>query len=67
MPRKPRPHHLKKIPVCYRLQRWLVDWMRAQPSPASVAIERALMAHYALQTPETVEVSTAATEIAQEA
>lgn len=33
---------MKKIPVGYKLPRWLVEWLRSQDTPAAVLIEEAL-------------------------
>ena len=48
---------LLKIPVGYKLPRWMVEWMREESrspgSPsAAVMIEAALRAHYSLKQPE---------------
>lgn len=45
-----------KIPVGYKLPRWIVEWLRndAQPpgaASAAVLIENALRAHYGLKPP----------------
>jgi len=40
---------LLKIPVGYRLPRWLVLWMRQQDKAASVLIEEALVEKYQLK------------------
>ena len=42
-------YHLKKIPVCYKLPRYLVEWLRKQDIPASQIIEGAICKEYALQ------------------
>jgi len=48
---------LLKIPVGYKLPRWIVDWLRNEAQPpgaasAAVLIENALRAHYSLKPPE---------------
>ena len=50
--RKPSPPELKKIPVGYKLPRWIVDWLRAQDEPAAQLIEEALKARHKLKPPE---------------
>ena len=60
---KPKPGRpridpqMLKIPVGYKLTRWMVEWMREESrspgSPsAAVLIENALRAHYGLKSPE---------------
>lgn len=39
---------LVKIPVSYRLPRWLVEWMRSQDAPQSILIEDAIRSFYNL-------------------
>ncbi len=46
-----------KIPVGYKLTRWMVEWLRKEAQPpgaasAAVLIENALRAHYGLKPPE---------------
>ncbi len=46
-----------KIPVGYKLPRWIVEWLRNEVQPhgaasAAVMIEAALRAHYSLKPPE---------------
>lgn len=36
----------KKIPVGYKLPRWVVAWLRKEPRPASQLIEEALTSHF---------------------
>jgi hypothetical protein len=43
---------LLKIPVAYKLPRWLVEWMREQPEAMSIQIERALTQTHNLSPPE---------------
>jgi len=50
--RKPGPPALKKIPVCYKLPRWLVEWIRAQDEPAAQLIENALRKSHKLKPPK---------------
>jgi hypothetical protein len=40
-----------KVPVGYKLPRWLVDWLRAQDVPAAQLIEEALCKRYKLKPP----------------
>lgn len=40
---------LFKIPVSYKLPRWLVTWIRGQDKPASHLIEEALCETYHLK------------------
>lgn len=42
---------MKKIPVCYKLPRWLVEWLRAQDTSAAQLIEGALRQRHKLQPP----------------
>ena len=41
-----------KIPVGYKLPRWLVEWLRDQDEPAARLIEAALVRHHKLVAPE---------------
>ena len=43
---------LFKIPVGYKLRRWLVEWLRAQETPAAQLIENALQRVYKLKAPD---------------
>ena len=43
---------LKKIQHNTKLPRWLVQWIRMQPIPAALLIERALMARHNLKAPK---------------
>ena len=43
---------LRKVPVGYKLPRWLVEWIREQELPASLLIERALVQVYKLKCPK---------------
>jgi len=49
-----------KVPVGYKLPRWLVDWLRAQDVPAAHLIENALRKQHKLKAPN-AEVSGAGT------
>lgn len=40
-----------KVPVGYKLPRWLVDWIREQPAPAAQLIEEALTRRHKLRPP----------------
>lgn len=50
--RKPVPEQLKKIPVGYKLPRWLVEWLREQDVPAAQLIEDALKRRHKLRPPD---------------
>ena len=41
----------KKIPVGYKLPKWLVDWIRAQDNTAAGMIETALIKQHKLTPP----------------
>ena len=43
--------NLKKIPVSYRLPRWLVEWMRDHKNASSKLIEDAIKSHYDIVEP----------------
>lgn len=50
-----RPHvapQMLKVPVGYKLPRWLVDWLREQDEPAAQLIEDALRRRHKLKPPE---------------
>ena len=49
--RPPLPPELKKIPVAYKLPRWMVEWLRAQDKTATRLIEDAVIAQYGLKPP----------------
>jgi len=40
-----------KVPVGYKLPRWLVEWLRAQDTPAAQLIEAALVRRHKLTPP----------------
>jgi hypothetical protein len=44
---------LLKIPVAYKLPRWLVEWLREQDRPQAQVIEEALVERYKLTPPRT--------------
>ncbi len=44
---------LVKIPVGYKLPRWLVEWLRSQDTPAARLIEDALCKRHKLKQPVT--------------
>lgn len=48
---KPKDPRIVKIPVGYKLQRWLVEWLREQPNQAAT-IEDALIWRHKLKGPE---------------
>ena len=50
--RKPAPAPLVKIPVCYKLPRWLVEWIREREEPAAQLIEDALCKRHKLKPPK---------------
>lgn len=41
-----------KVPVGYKLPRWLVDWLRGQQKPAAQLIESALRRQHKLRPPQ---------------
>jgi len=45
---------LVKIPVGYKLPRWLVEWLREQDGSAAVLIEDALKEKHGLVSPDKV-------------
>ena len=47
-----KPPELVKVPVCIKLPRWLLDWMRQQDKSMAVLIEEALCKKYHLEPPE---------------
>ena len=50
--RPPIDSRLVKVPVGYKLPRWLVDWLRGQDEPAAQLIEDALRRRHKLKPPE---------------
>ncbi|NIW47059.1 MAG: hypothetical protein GWN30_20615 [Gammaproteobacteria bacterium] len=48
-PKKDR--RMVKIPVGYKLPRWLVEWMREQPESQAAIIEDAVMEKHNLKEP----------------
>lgn len=50
--RPPGDPDLVKVPVGYKLPRWLVEWMREQDTPAAQLIEEALTKRHKLKPPE---------------
>jgi len=50
--RKPCNPLLKKIPVGYKLPRWLVEWMREQEPSNAKLIEQAMIDCYKLSPPD---------------
>lgn len=42
---------LVKVPVGYKLPRWLVEWLREQDTPAAQLIEDALRRRHKLKPP----------------
>lgn len=49
--RPPIDPQLVKIPVGYKLPRWLVEWIRSQDNPASRMIEDALCRQHDIEPP----------------
>jgi hypothetical protein len=47
----PIDKRMVKVPVGYKLPRWLVAWIREQDEPAAVLIEDALCKIYKLKPP----------------
>jgi len=47
--RPKQKHELLKIPVCYKLPRWLVHWLREQKISAAKIIENAIVKEYKLK------------------
>jgi hypothetical protein len=50
--RPPGDPDLVKVPVGYKLPRWLVEWLREQDEPAAQLIEDALCKWHKLKPPE---------------
>lgn len=49
---RPAQHpDLLKIPVSYKLPRWLVEWLRDQDRPQAQVIEEALVQRHKLKPP----------------
>lgn len=49
--RPPTDPDLLKIPVSYKLPRWLVEWLREESAPASQIIESAILRRHKLKPP----------------
>lgn len=49
--RPPIDPQMVKVPVGYKLPRWLVDWIRQQDEPAAQMIEEALRKVHHLRPP----------------
>lgn len=49
--RPPIDPQMVKVPVGYKLPRWLVDWLREQDVPAAQLIEDALRRRHKLKPP----------------
>lgn len=43
---------LVKKPTGYKLQQWIIDWLREQETPAAVLIEEALIKAHQLKPPK---------------
>ena len=50
--RPPIDQRLVKVPVGYKLPRWLVEWLREQDEPAAQLIEDALRRRHKLKPPD---------------
>ena len=50
--RPPLDPQIVKVPVGYKLPRWLVEWIRQQDESAAVLIEDALCKRYKLKPPK---------------
>jgi len=50
--RPPIDPQLVKVPVGYKLPRWLVEWMRARPESQAMLIEESLKKRHKLKPPE---------------
>lgn len=48
---KPKNPQLVKVPVGYKLPRWIIAWMAAQDKSRAKLIEEALIAHYRISMP----------------
>lgn len=49
--RPPIDPQMVKVPVGYKLPRWLVEWLRCQDRPAAQLIEDALRKQHKLKAP----------------
>ena len=49
--RPPIDPQMVKVPVGYKLPRWLVEWLRIQEEPAAQLIEDALRKQHKLKAP----------------
>lgn len=49
--RPPIDPQIIKVPVGYKLPRWLVEWLREQDTPAAQLIEDALRKQHKLKAP----------------
>jgi len=47
-----KPSELVKTPVCLKLPRWLLAWMRSQDQSMAILIEEALSEKHGIQAPE---------------
>ena len=50
--RPPIDPRMVKVPVGYKLPRWLVEWLREQDEPAAQLIEDALRRRHKLKPPD---------------
>lgn len=46
---------LVKVPVGYKLPRWMVEWLRKQSAPAAQLIEDALTKRHSLKPPSSTQ------------
>ena len=54
--RPPIDPRMVKVPVGYKLPRWLVEWLREQDEPAAQLIEDALRRRHKLKPPAEVDI-----------
>jgi len=47
-----KPSELVKVPVCLKLPRWLLAWMRSQDQSMAVLIEEALSEKHGIEAPK---------------
>ncbi len=49
--RPPAPPMLKKEPISVKLQKWLIEWMDAQPESRAVLIEESICKRHKIKPP----------------
>lgn len=47
-----KPPAVVKVPVCLKLPRWLLAWMRTQDQSMAILIEEALTEKHGIEAPE---------------